>query len=133
MSDGAEHAAGQKARIDATFTTALLVVAAVGAAFVLAAFVGAASRPLGWALACAVVAALLQPAVHYFDRYLPRWLAVVVTLLALVVVLGGFYGGVAGSVADNVDALKEQAPMAAAQLELENELARDFGLEERVT
>ncbi len=134
MSERIEHTPGQqRVRIDVTFTTALLVVVAVGAAFVLAAFVGAASRPLGWALACGVVAALLQPVVNYFDRSLPRGLAVVVTLLLLVVVLGGFYGGVAGTMVDNVAALKDAAPEAAAELELEHELARDFGLEERVT
>jgi predicted PurR-regulated permease PerM len=122
-----------RVRIDFSFATALAVVAAVGAALVLAAVFGAASRPIGWALACAIVAALLYPIIEFLDRHMPHALAVIVTLLGLAVLLGGFYGGVAGTVADNIETLNEQAPRAAAELEADNEVARDFGLESRVT
>lgn len=133
MSDTAEPTPSTGARIDFGFGTALAVVAAVGAALLLAAFVGAASQPIGWATACAVVAALLFPVVQLLDRHMAHFLAVIVTLLGVAVVLGGFYAGVAGTIADNVETLKAEAPAAAAELEGENEVARDFGLEARVT
>jgi predicted PurR-regulated permease PerM len=120
-------------RIDFGFTTALAVVVAIGAGLLLVAFVGAASRPLGWAIACGVAAALLIPIVGVLDKRMPRPLAVIFVLLGVAAVLGGFYAGVAGTIADNVDTLKEGAPAAAAQLEQESEIARDFNLEERVT
>lgn len=133
MPDVSDSATPASVRIDFSFATALAVVAAVGAALLLAAVFGAASRPVGWALACAVVAALLYPIIGFLDRHMPHALAVIVTLLGLVFVLGGFYAGVAGTIADNIETLKEQAPAAAAELEADNEIARDFGLESRVS
>ena len=62
-------------QIDFGFATALAVVVAVGAGLLLVAFVGAASRPLGWALACGVAAALLIPIVGVLDRRMPRSLS----------------------------------------------------------
>ena len=120
-------------RLDFRFTAALAVVVAVGAALLLVAFVGAASRPIGWALACSVAAALLIPIVGVLDKRMPRPLALVLVLLGVAAALGGFYVGVAGTTADNVETFKEYAPAAAAELENESEIARDFKLEERVT
>jgi predicted PurR-regulated permease PerM len=133
MTEGSDQLTPTSVRIDFSFATALAVVVAVAAALVLAAVFGAASRPIGWALACAVVAALLYPIIGFLDRHMPHALAVLVTLLGLAAVLGGFYAGVAGTVADNIETLKDQAPAAAAELEADNEVARDFGLESRVT
>lgn len=133
MADVRDQPTPTSVRIDFSFATALALVVAVGAALVLAAVFGEASRPIGWALACAVVAALLYPIISFLDRHMPHALAVLVTLLGLVVVLAGFYAGVAGTIADNIETLKDQAPAAAAELESDNEVARDFGLESRVT
>lgn len=120
-------------RIDFGFVTALAVVAAVGVGLFLVAFASAASRPLGWAIACGIAAALLLPIVGMLDRRMPRPLAVLLVLLGVAVVLGGFYAGVAGTIADNVEVIRDSAPAAAAQLESEAEVARNFGLAERVT
>lgn len=133
MTDGSDQPTATSVRIDFSFATALAVVVAVAAALVLAAVFGAASRPLGWALACAVVAALLFPIIGFLDRHMPHALAVLGALLVLAAVLGGFYAGVAGTIADNIETLRNQAPAAAAELEADNEVARDFGLESRVT
>lgn len=133
VADQGDEATRPHVRIDFGFTTALAVVAAVGAALLLVAFVDAASRPIGWALACGVAAALLIPIVGVLDQRMPRPLAIVLVLLGVAVVLGGFYAGVAGTVADNVETFKADAPAAAAELENESEIARDFNLEERVT
>ena len=133
MNDVSDESTPASVRIDFSFATALAVVAAVAAALLLVAVFGAASRPIGWALACAVVAALLYPIIGFLDRHMPHALAVLVTLLGLAAVLGGFYLGVASTIADNIETLKDQAPAAATELEADNEVARDFGLESRVT
>jgi predicted PurR-regulated permease PerM len=120
-------------RLEITLLTAGLIVLAVAAAIVLGDFVLAAQRPLGWLVACALVAALLRPVVDVLDRILPRWLALVVTVLALALLLAGARAGFAATVADNVDTLRQEAPEAAADIEADNQWARDFRLEERVT
>jgi len=123
----------RRVRFDFGLPTALGVVAAVGAAILISNFVGAASQPIGWALACATVAALLRPIVTLFDRFLPHALAMIVALFTVVLVLGGAWLGTVNSIADNVTTLKRDAPIAAADVEMDNEWARDFNLEERVT
>jgi predicted PurR-regulated permease PerM len=133
VDDQAEPLADRRARIDFGLPTALAVVAAVGAAVIVGNFVGAASQPIGWAVACAVVAALLRPLLGFFDRHLPHLVAIVLTLLTVALLLGGAWVGVLNTIADNVSALKRDAPAAAANIELDNEAARDFKLEERVT
>jgi predicted PurR-regulated permease PerM len=120
-------------RIELSLLTAGLIVFAVAAALVLAGLIQAAHRPLGWLVACALVAALVRPVVDVLDRHLPRWLALVVTVLGLALLLAGARAGVAATIADNVDTLRQAAPEAAADIEADNEWARDFRLEERVT
>ena len=127
MPDSPAEPTTARVRLDFGFTAALGVVAAVGAALFLVQFVGAASRPIGWAVACAVAAALLLPVIAVLDRHVPRPVAIIVVLLGVAALLGGFYAGVAGTIADNVDAIKDGAPAAAAEIEDEFELA------ERVT
>jgi predicted PurR-regulated permease PerM len=120
-------------RIELTLLTAGLIVLAVAAAFVLADLLQAAQRPLGWFVACALVAALIRPVVDALDQLVPRWLALVVTVLGLALLLAGARAGFAATVADNVDTLRQAAPEAAADIEADNQWARDFRLEERVT
>lgn len=112
-----------------------VVLAAI--AFAVVAFEGAtaASRTIGWAVACATVAALIEPLVAILDRCLPRALAIV-TVLAFVAAAGvGVAGGVLADVDRQFDRLKVEAPRAAAELEDSErfgDVASDFRLEERV-
>jgi predicted PurR-regulated permease PerM len=46
--------------------------------------------------------------------------------------MGLAWGGAVNTVADNFEALKEEAPIAAAEIEADSEIARDFGLTRRV-
>lgn len=133
MPDEGAEPAPARVRLDFGFTAALGVVAAVAAGLFFVRFVDAASRPLGWAVACAVAAALLLPVIGVLDRHLPRPVAIIVVLIGVAAILGGFYAGVAGTIADNVDAIKDGAPAAAADVEDEFEIARDFDLDDRVT
>lgn len=129
---GAEVTRSEPVRLHVGLGTALLVVLAVGASLLLINVAGAASQPLGWALACAIVAMLVQPVITRLERHMRRGLAVLLTLLGLAALLAGAWVGVAASVADNVGTIRDLAPEAAAELEAENELAREFRLEERV-
>jgi predicted PurR-regulated permease PerM len=95
----------------------------------------AARRIIGWVVAAAVVAAIIEPAVSWLDRRLPR----VVAIAGVLVVVGGaslaVATGVLADVDNQFDRLKVEAPRAALELESSprfGELARDFRLQERV-
>ncbi len=96
----------------------------------------AARRPLGWAVACAIVAALLAPMVDVLDRWLPRPLAVLAVFVGVGAAIGGLTFGVLRDLDDQVSRLKESAPEAAAELAasggLLGDLATDIELERRV-
>jgi putative heme transporter len=120
-------------RLSISFVSALLVIVAVAAAVVLAGVVSAASRPLGWAVASGIVALLLESVVAFFARRLPHWLAVVVSLVLVVVVLAGTWIGASATLADNIDEIRAEAPIAAAELEARYQVAQDFELQRRVS
>jgi putative heme transporter len=95
----------------------------------------AARRPLGWALASAVVAALLEPLVGWLDRYVPRLVAILAGLLVVGVLAGSVVTGILADLGNQFDRLRDDAPRAAAELEESDrfgEAATDFRLEERV-
>lgn len=97
----------------------------------------AARRPLGWAVACAVAAAVLSPVVERLARQVPRPLAVLSVFLAIGAAAGGLTFGVLRDLDDQVARLKETAPEAASELAASEgalgELAADVDLETRVT
>lgn len=113
-------------------SAAMLVAAVIVARLLQGAFVDA-HRPLGWVVACTVVALLLEPLVSAADRVLPH----VVAVIAVLVVLGGVIGiigfGVAHEVTDSLDELVERAPEAAAEIESTSSWAVDLELTDRVT
>jgi predicted PurR-regulated permease PerM len=95
----------------------------------------AAHRVLGWALASAVTAALLEPLVRRLDRYLPRVVAIVAGLLLMGMLGGGVVTGILADLGNQFDRLRDDAPRAAEQLEESRrfgEAATDFRLAERV-
>jgi putative heme transporter len=95
----------------------------------------AARRVLGWAVASAVVAALLEPLVRWLDRYVPRVVAIIAGLLVVGALAGTVVGGILADLGNQFDRLREEAPRAAAELqesERFGELATNFRLEDRV-
>ena len=112
---------------------AVLVVAAVVVALVLADAFVLAHRTIGWVVACSVVALLVDPVVTAVSRVVPRWLAVVVTLLGVLGVIAALVAGLATDLLDSVDELKANAPVAARSLEERYQLLADMDLAERVT
>jgi predicted PurR-regulated permease PerM len=112
-------------------SAAVLVGAVVVAMFLRNVFVEA-HRTVGWVVACSIVALLIDPLVDFVDRLLPRWLSVIVVLLAVVSVVAGVTIGLATDVLDSLDELKASAPEAAARLEENHQWAADIGLTDRV-
>jgi predicted PurR-regulated permease PerM len=95
----------------------------------------AARRVLGWALAAAVVAALLEPLVSALSRHLPRVVAILSGLLLVGMLTVGVATGVLADLGNQFDRLRDEAPRAAAELEQSDrfgEQATNFRLEERV-
>lgn len=91
-----------------------------------------AQRPLGWVVACAVVALLLHPLVTLCARHLPRALAVVTVLVVIVGLISLLGFAVAREVTESLDELAVEAPRAAAGLERQYRWAVEVGVAERV-
>ena len=119
-------------RAGLTPASAALLVGAVVTAMVLRDVFVAAHRTVGWVVACAIVAVLIDPLVDFVDRLLPRWIAVIVVLLAMVSLVGAVTVGLASELLDSLDELKASAPEAAAQLEQRFEWMADLDVAERV-
>jgi predicted PurR-regulated permease PerM len=112
-----------------------VVLGAAAVAYVAFGVANEARRILGWAVACAVVAALVAPFVAVLKRFLPRPLAVIIALLLVGAAGVSVAGGVLADLDNQFDRLEREAPRAAAQLERSDrggQLARDFRLQERV-
>jgi predicted PurR-regulated permease PerM len=95
----------------------------------------ASRRTLGWALASAVVASLLEPLVRLLSRHVPRVVAILAGLLLVGGMVMGVAGGVLADLGNQFDRLREEAPRAAAELEASDrfgEQATKFRLEDRV-
>jgi predicted PurR-regulated permease PerM len=109
----------------------LLVIAAVAAALILVNLFEAARGPLAWVLAASVVAWLLSWVIDVLDRWVPRGLAVLVTVLGFVVLAGGGWVGVRATLGTEADRLQAALPAAAGDLEARYQAAADFHLAER--
>lgn len=95
----------------------------------------AARRVLGWAVASAVVAALLEPLVRFLDRYLPRIVAILAGLLVVGILFGSVVTGILADLGNQFDRLRDDLPRAAEELEESarfGEAATNFRLEDRV-
>jgi predicted PurR-regulated permease PerM len=119
-------------RAGLTPASAALLVGAVVTAMVLRDVFVAAHRTVGWVVACAIVAVLIDPLVDFVDRLLPRWIAVIVVLLAMVTLVGAVTVGLASELLDSLDELKASAPEAAAELEQRYEWMADLDVGDRV-
>ena len=115
-----------------TPASAVLIVGAVVAAFVLRNMFVEAHRIVGWVVACAIVALLIDELVDVVERVLPRWISVIVVLLGVLAIVAGVTIGVANNVLDSLDELQTTAPKAAAGLEERYDWARDIGVAGRV-
>jgi predicted PurR-regulated permease PerM len=92
----------------------------------------AAHRQIGWALACIFVAALVGPFADLLDRKMPKWLALLLTMLTLAVMTVVVWAAIIVNLQDGLSTLSKEAPLAASSLEKRSTVAREFRLVERV-
>jgi putative heme transporter len=111
---------------------ALLVTASVFVAFVLRNAFVSAHQIVGWIVACALVALLIDPLVNVLERFLPRALSVVVVVLTMVAVVVGVVAGLTRELLASLEDLEEAAPRAAAGLEERYDWAADIDVTARV-
>jgi putative heme transporter len=117
--------------VTVSLASTLLVIGGVVAAVGLAGVFVAARRPLAWAAAASVAAWLLSGVIDILARWVPRGLAVVMTVLGLVLVAVGGWVGARATFAAEVDQLRRTLPAAASDLEARFRAAADFNLTER--
>lgn len=108
-----------------------LVIGSVVAAVAVANLFQAARRPVAWTIATAIVAWLLTGAIGVFDRWMPRALAVMTTVVGFVAVAAGAVIGVRVTIRSEVDKLRTALPAAAHDLEQRYHTAADFHLAQR--
>jgi predicted PurR-regulated permease PerM len=111
---------------------ALVVTVAVFAAFIVRDAFVAAHQIVGWVVACAIVALLVDPVVNAVQRVLPRVLSIIVVVLAMLVLLVGIVAGITSELLESIDDLEEAAPRAAQGLEDRYDWAVDLDVTARV-
>jgi predicted PurR-regulated permease PerM len=111
---------------------ALLVTAAVVAAFLLRNAFVAAHQIVGWVVACALVALLIDPVVNLVQRLLPRAVSVVVVVVTMIAVVAGVLVGLIRELLASLDDLEQAAPEAARGLEDRYDWAVDLDVTARV-
>lgn len=134
MSDASAGVGGRPPTRLVHFTpgAVLLVTAGVFAAFIFRNVFVAAHQIVGWIVACALVALLIDPLVNLLDRYLPRVLSVVVVVIAMIGVVVGIVFGLTRELLNSLDDLERAAPNAARGLEERYDWAADVDVTARV-
>jgi predicted PurR-regulated permease PerM len=123
------------ARVRLSVRSALALVFGLGAVVLILRVLVSSQRVIAWVLCAMAIAALVYPAVAWLAhfRYVPRGLAVLITV---VVALGtvGFLGyRIVDDVSDAMSSLQDAAPQRAAELERDYDFFREIKLEQRVT
>ena len=122
-------------RIDISTGSVVLALFALGVAIEAASVVNDAKRVLSWVLACAVVAALIELAVQWLDKYVRRWIAIIMVLLAIAASVGILVFGVFHDLDREVNRLQDVAPVAAHDIEQSKrfgDVARELHFERRI-
>lgn len=122
-------------RLRLTPASAVRTVLLLGATLAALRLVVASQRVIGWIMAAAAIAALLNPVVVALSRRIPRGIAVAVVAAATVASVSFIaYGAINDLVAETRN-LQEAAPRRVAELEESErfgDFARDVKLRERV-
>jgi putative heme transporter len=104
-------------RVRASGSSILFAVLAVVAVFLARDLFIAATQPIGWVAAAAALALVISPVVEVQARVLPRFVAVIITLLVGLAALGTVGAGLFVQVGDQLAQLGDDLPAAAAELE----------------
>jgi predicted PurR-regulated permease PerM len=104
-------------RVRASGSSVLLAIATIVAVVVARDLFLAARQPIGWVVAAAITALVLWPVIDRLDRFLPRALGIILTLLLSAGAVVGLWLAVANEVQGQLAQLEERLPAAAAELE----------------
>jgi putative heme transporter len=104
-------------RVRASGSSILLAVVAVVAVYLTRDLFIAASQPLGWVAAAAALALVISPVVEIPARLIPRFLAVMLTLIIGASIIGSIGAGLIVEIRGQLSLLGEELPAAAAELE----------------
>ena len=113
----------------------MVAVAIFGGTFGLLALIESSRRVLGWMIAAAIVAALLEPVVDALAKRMPRGAAIGLVSAVVVAVIAVVVYGVVENVAVDLHKLERAAPKAARELarwERFSDLAKEIRLVDRV-
>ena len=83
-------------------------------------------------LTAVAVAALVQPLVEFFERFVPRVLAVLLVVVLFLGSIGFLAYRIVREVSVQTERLQEVAPERAAELEADSDLLREIDLADRV-
>jgi predicted PurR-regulated permease PerM len=115
--DQAGSSAWTARRVRASGSSILLALLAIVAVLLGRNVFIAATQPLGWVAAAAATALVLWPLIEWQSQWIPRGIAIVVTLVTGVAVAAGAGVGLFLEIQDQLGQLGEQLPAAAAALE----------------
>lgn len=101
----------------ASGSSVLLAVGTIVAVIVARNVFLAARQPIGWVVAASVTALVLWPIVERLDRWLPRALGIILTLLFAAAAVIGLWLAVANEVQEQLAQLQDRLPAAAQELE----------------
>lgn len=104
-------------RVRASWSSVLLALAALVAVLVARNLFIAASQPIGWVAASAAAAIVVAPIIDLQTRWVPRGVAIVVSLVVAIAVAVTVGAGIFFEVQDQLAELRERLPAAAARLE----------------
>jgi predicted PurR-regulated permease PerM len=104
-------------RVRASGSSILLAVCTLVVVYLTRDLFVAATQPLGWVAAAAALALVIGPVVAVPARVIPRFLAVIVTLIVGAVIVVSIGAGLFVQVQAQLELLGEQLPAAAEELE----------------
>lgn len=104
-------------RVRASGSSVLLALVTIVAVIAARNVFVAARQPVGWVVAAAVTALVLWPIIERLDRWLPRALGIIITLLLAAAAVIGLRLAVTNEVQGQLDQLRDRLPAAAAELE----------------
>ena len=91
-----------------------------------------AKRVIGWAFTSMAIAALVQPAVTFLARWMPRGIAVLLVVLVVLGSIGYVVYRIVDDISSQTERLQELAPERAAELEEDSELLQEIDFTDRV-
>ena len=121
-------------RLRISSRSVVIAVAAISATLLALRILASAERVLAWVLIASSTASLVDPAVEWVARRIPRGLAVAVVALGGLVVIGGVTYGLVDDVVRQTTNLQERAPELAEEIETDSrfsEAATEADLSER--